>query len=825
MPFLPTAGVVNAVVESTSRYFAFLRANKVGVSRHLARGICLDDSDLFFDNSRWQSYRCSLHSHLSIRSNSSATLIPHAAPGDAIEIRIRDYDRRTGVTTFATQQPIPGEAGNIVIDFRWLVQRCLDWFRQRGLSIPEFAEFQTPALEAANPLVQTEGLSEEKLEAIRIILTTKLSYVWGPPGTGKTQWVLAKAARHCVDQGQKVLVLASTNHAVDNALRSVLNEGIDKLKVARIGIPSERFIKDYPECCEARAFQHEILQTRAQITALQDSIATLEKAQRLIGQIEEKTAGLENQRRNIVKDRATLASVEDERRQNWIVLIQRQEAFKAADDCLNSTRCKLEELSFQQLVFDIDTLESEQTRCIKNAETLEEELSKLGFLARLFTGRKRELKDSLSKESGHLRSVEDTLQSKRKKRDELAPVVSKLESEIAGLEFSRRVASNSLTEQQGRNSELETRGSELQTVISRLQDDARRLEEEITCAKEELSAIGERQHTEQANDLLAAWRAEIQQHEDQIAKFRQDLSSKPVLGMTLDGFIGLTLEDTITVDRVFIDEAPYAPLAKLLPVLSLGCPIAMLGDHLQLPPVCPVKNDPVIRAYWAKPAIFLEDAFRFGRQWNDLHQLKEPEFELTQRRILTNSYRFGQTLASLLDRHIYGEIGLTGLNPSDTAIRCIHCEPRERNGRKPRENDAEADAIVERLDKWWIWAQTQLPQPMLAILTPYKNQAKLIRDRIRGRFGNSLIRDHLEVWNTHQAQGREWDWVLFSVSDTRNLVGNDPYYSDSRNADGKPLINTTISRAKRHLVIFLDETCWNRETGSLLAELASLGGE
>lgn len=86
--------------------------------------------------------------------------------------------------------------------------------------------------------------------------------------------------------------------------------------------------------------------------------------------------------------------------------------------------------------------------------------------------------------------------------------------------------------------------------------------------------------------------------------------------MTLDIFIGLTSSDmSVNVDRVFIDEAPYAPLAKVLPCLSLQCPIVMLGDHLQLPPICECENDEVIQSFWAKSALFLEDSFRFGRDY------------------------------------------------------------------------------------------------------------------------------------------------------------------------------------------------------------------
>jgi hypothetical protein len=278
--------------------------------------------------------------------------------------------------------------------------------------------------------------------------------------------------------------------------------------------------------------------------------------------------------------------------------------------------------------------------------------------------------------------------------------------------------------------------------------------------------------------------------------------------MTLDGFIGLTLQTGINVDRVLVDEAPYAPLAKLLPLLSLRCPIAMLGDHCQLLPVCECNNDAVIRSYWAKPAIFLEDVFRIGNDFNGLNNLKEPSMNLIARSVLTESYRFGQSLALLLDQHIYGRIGLVGLADGDTCIRWEHCEPHNQPNRQPRENYSEVDVMLKRIRDWWEWAQQQPRLPTIAILTPYRKQAKLIRRKIENEFRDSPISHHLEVWNTHQAQGREWDWVLFSVSDTTNLEGNEPFFSDSTRPEGKALVNTTISRAKQQLRVFLDASFW-----------------
>jgi len=107
----------------------------------------------------------------------------------------------------------------------------------------------------------------------------------------------------------------------------------------------------------------------------------------------------------------------------------------------------------------------------------------------------------------------------------------------------------------------------------------------------------------------------------------------------------------------------------------------------------------------------------------------------------------------------------------------------------------------------------------LAVLTAYTNQTLLLREKLHNAFGNQ---ERIEVLNVHQAQGREWDWALFSVADTGNLEKNSPWLTD----DGKPgneslaLLNTAFSRARRHLRFFVDAEFWEaRMPGRLLEKI------
>jgi len=82
-----------------------------------------------------------------------------------------------------------------------------------------------------------EGLNDCQVAALKRILGSRTQLVWGPPGTGKTL-LLGQAVRALADEG-KVLVLATTNVAVDEAARRVAGsmgpEALANGRIVRVG--------------------------------------------------------------------------------------------------------------------------------------------------------------------------------------------------------------------------------------------------------------------------------------------------------------------------------------------------------------------------------------------------------------------------------------------------------------------------------------------------------------------------------------------------------------------------------------------------------------
>ncbi|HVE63427.1 MAG TPA: AAA domain-containing protein [Mycobacteriales bacterium] len=70
-------------------------------------------------------------------------------------------------------------------------------------------------------------LNEEQCDAVALALGSNLTYVWGPPGTGKTTTVAHLVAAH-YRAGRSVLVVSNTNTAVDTAIGRIADLLVDE---------------------------------------------------------------------------------------------------------------------------------------------------------------------------------------------------------------------------------------------------------------------------------------------------------------------------------------------------------------------------------------------------------------------------------------------------------------------------------------------------------------------------------------------------------------------------------------------------------------------
>lgn len=97
-------------------------------------------------------------------------------------------------------------------------------FGLRKSSIGEDHSFLTPFSNLKPPI------SEEQKEALAKSLGSEISFVWGPPGAGKTT-TLSYLANELLLRDRSILLVSHTNVAIDNALErmaKILKQKRDK---------------------------------------------------------------------------------------------------------------------------------------------------------------------------------------------------------------------------------------------------------------------------------------------------------------------------------------------------------------------------------------------------------------------------------------------------------------------------------------------------------------------------------------------------------------------------------------------------------------------
>ena len=134
----------------------------------------------------------------------------------------------TGTTiTIATEEPLPPEALSkisLVDDPTQLLERLREVLKSNKEEIPQlgsksfgFLPF-TSGKRTPSATFGTKFIPDSSQEcAIQSALGSEITYIIGPPGTGKTSTLAAIAFSH-LQEGRSVLIAAHTNIAVDNAI-------------------------------------------------------------------------------------------------------------------------------------------------------------------------------------------------------------------------------------------------------------------------------------------------------------------------------------------------------------------------------------------------------------------------------------------------------------------------------------------------------------------------------------------------------------------------------------------------------------------------------
>lgn len=691
----------------------------------------------------------------------------------------------------------------VVSDLRFLIKRLDRFYSTRSFS---FLPPPPPSLPELPP-EYIQGLSHEQLSAIENVFSSPVSYISGAPGTGKTRMVLSRCVLRYVLSGKRVILLAPTNNAVEQMLRSVLpvlkESRIPLEKVYRLGTSSSTFAREYPQVVgdtvldtlvenlneEKMRINSRLSDAQKEMSSLQAEIRNLSKIHRTHDTLMDLFPQLLD-----LQDRLSIA-VSDEAQ-----AAQALKDLKAQSGAARSSEAKI--------MAKIQDKERLATTIHNQANT---------FTYRTF---------------------------RRKRRDQLMVQLSALSEELEQLRLDRTAASLKVQELTASIQEAGVLYKTKYTLTNQLK---RQCEAELP--KRILSAAkgcphcsvlvpsileSSELHILPLSEHFDSWKKEDRSNEQQklqciIDKLQEELNEvisrlSDVSGtakmqqkdsaLVLCGTVDTSLPhlsppesaNKISVSHVFLDEAGYTSLARGIAAFSCNAPVTFLGDHKQLPPVCEmnrIREHEAPVCLWSLSVAYFSELI-YGTIW-DLYytnycKTTEPSFNQVSYSSLNTSYRFGPLLADILARHIYS--GDFHGNPRSTFEILILDSPHAQ-GPLPRSSLSEAENILNYL-------RTN-PSNDVAILAPYQNQVKLLRNTLPPQYKGSVL-------TVHRSQGQEWEDVILSVTDTV-----DPYFTDSDLSIGRSILCTALSRTKHRLILACDVSVWSRSPNQIITELIRLG--
>ncbi|WP_203982379.1 AAA domain-containing protein [Sphaerisporangium rufum] len=196
--------------------------------------------------------RFEVQGELGVAEGTPATLVVKGAP---FEVEVVSMFGSVVTLSVPPDAPAATEA-TLRVDLSWLLIAQYRKLRDLASGGPGFdagaavavvtpAGPDAPATRLGPFSTAPRGLNAGQRDAVALALTPGLTWLWGPPGTGKTTTISALVAE-LRRRGKRVLLAAPTNAALDVAVAAVLDRlpDVDEGQVVRLGQPADLSLVD-----------------------------------------------------------------------------------------------------------------------------------------------------------------------------------------------------------------------------------------------------------------------------------------------------------------------------------------------------------------------------------------------------------------------------------------------------------------------------------------------------------------------------------------------------------------------------------------------------
>jgi superfamily I DNA and/or RNA helicase len=608
-----------------------------------------------------------------------------------------------------------------------------------------------------------EGLNQLQSDALEVVARNSVTYIWGPPGTGKTT-TMGSIVAALASLGQKVLLVSNTNLAIDTALERCLDRFSDVKELSggemlRLGtMVKPELIKKYSSKIDLDTlFEIEVVPIRKKIDTLSGALS---KKKNKISDL------LETQREYQRHLEKSLGSSKAAEKVNGL-----REDLKKAKREIPTLKLRITEL------------EAEFTQAN----------SKSG-IGRMF---------SKSRNPGAIKLDINSAQSKKDQADKAVVRISSeipvLEREIAEIEKTVATSKSWLTKH--------PEGPKLKTQIELLRSETSVDEKAIEALQEEIS---EKRTTILNKAKVIACTA------------YKPLLDKEIIAMKFDcvvvdeaSMLQLPLfycAATLAQKRIVIagDFRQLPPIVRVGSNSSRGdSPAAALEADMKalMTENAFTKSGVIAKSKIGEKSnelIALRDQYRMRAPISDLiSETFYPEHTL-------------RTVAEKTDKHTpWGNeaflfFDTTSLEPESSTV----------NG-KSRRNLMHAltvQAIAEQLfDDGWELKSTA--KKSFGIITPYAKQSSFIESLL-----TTDSDQHVKggISTVHRFQGNERDLMIIDLtkvaSDSEPNLGSFIGHPDPL-APENAMWNVAISRARQHVVIVGDFPTLERNSSALISQL------
>lgn len=658
-----------------------------------------------------------------------------------------------------------------------------------------------------------DELRPAQKQAVTACCAPGLQLVWGPPGTGKTH-VIAAAIDHLAETGRRVLLVSSTDIAVDTALHEAIRimqpEDGAAVRIGTVHLPALAADQRVNLARLTELRQSELLQRAA---ALEARIQALTGAEENLKNARAQTAGFDASGYQRASQRVANRNAQE----------RQQHDLGPAEDDVNDARENQTKYRGIMLSLAYREATEQEQRARAGLASVEAELAALkhkrwtrmwSFRAiRRFDETRQELLDDVTRAESAVSKALDQV------HDAGAAPEACGDQTREEIEVGRDSASGRLKAAETRLADIRRELSRLNTLDLAGSADQSRVTDEWPRWKLHNSLPKLHEEAEQERHQRQPIEQEYNDLQKQIKQDRRAIeqaivSEARVVGTT---FTQIALRPWITkepFDHVIIDEAAAAQFPHLVHAVGHARVGAVLvGDYLQ--------NGPIVDDQFSGGAkvknLFKTDCFTFFGAKNPAEAKTKPGCV-----VLTEQFRLGPALTELANRVAYGNvletsgegaadivvITVDGLTP---ALRTIYHGDEKQSG-------------------WWaigalmaraLAEHHQGSGSSFGVVTPYKPQVEATKAALEDA-GDG----HTPVGTAHSFQGRHFDTVLADlVEDGGGWVANVRLDGDGNAFDGVRLFNVAVTRPRNRLYILLTNRALGATRSGPLAVLRTMIAE